>query len=122
MKINICTINRNCEEGRQLIYWDTEDKLLHTDLDPEAENGYPCETLESAADMAWMLWGNDPCGCWGFDWVTYSVKPEYIDDWVGDGPYEDVHLNAEEIGSMCRGWELSAEDVMDELDEDPADE
>lgn len=120
MKINICTINRNCEPGRQVIYWDTEDKLLHSDLDPEAENGYPCETLEAAADMARMLWEHD---CWGFEWITYSIKPEYLDNWAGgEGPYEDVHLNAGEIGSMCRGWEKSAEDVMDELDEDPADE
>jgi hypothetical protein len=115
MKINVCTIDRNCEEGRQLIYWDTEDKLLHSELEPEDENGYPCETLEDAADMAWALWKNG----WGFEWVTYSVKPEYLDNWAGDGPYETVALNVGEIGAMCRGWETTDyETIMNQLEEE----
>lgn len=114
MKINICTIDRNCEEGRQLIYWDTEDKLLHTDLDPEAENGYPCETLEAAADMAWMLWENG----WDFEWVNYSVKPEYLDQWGSDA-YTDTILNAGSIGACCRGWETTDyETIMNQLTEE----
>lgn len=114
MKINVCTIDRNCEEGRQLIYWDTEDKLLHSELNPEDENGYPCETLESAFDMAWSLWRNG----WGLEWVSYSIKPEYLDQWsAGGGPYEDVTLNAGEIGTICRGWETDAESIMDQLEE-----
>ena len=114
MKINVCTIDRNCEEGRQLIYWDTEDKRLHSELEPEDENGYPCETLENAADMAQMLWGNG----WGFEWVEYSIRPEYIDEWASDdGPYEDVTLNAADIGTICRGWGVPAESIMDQLEE-----
>ena len=115
MKINVCTIDRNYEEGRQLIYWDTEDKLLHSELEPEDENGYPCETLEAAGDMAWTLWGNG----WDFAWVEYSIRPEYIDEWCSDdGPYEGVTLNARDIGTICRGWGVPAESVMDQLTEE----
>ena len=116
MKINVCTIDRNCEPGRQIIYWDTEDLLLHSELEPEADTEYRCETLEDAANTAWDLWKNG----WGFEWVTYSVKPEYLDNWAGDGPYayETVALNVGEIGAICRGWETDAESIMDQLTEE----
>lgn len=111
MKINICTIDRNTEEGRQMIYWDTEDKLLHSELEPEDENGYPCETLEAAADMAWSLWGNG----WGFAWVMYGIKPNALDEW-GEDAYTDTLLNAGEIGAFCRGWDTTDyETIMDQL-------
>lgn len=111
MKINICTIDRNTEEGRQMIYWDTEDKRLHSELDPEDENGYPCETLEDAADMARELW---PFG-WNFEWIEYRIKPEHLDKW-GEDAYTDIILNAGEIGAFCRGWDTTDyEAIMDQL-------
>lgn len=72
MKINICTINLNDQEGRQTIYWDTEDKFLHSTADdPDQENPeYRCETIEEAQDTAFALWGNT----WGWDleWIEHD--------------------------------------------------
>lgn len=114
MKINVCTVDRNCEEGRQLIYWDTEDKLLHTDLDPEAENGYPCYVLEDAAYTAYAIWNPG----WNFEWIEYRIKPEYLDQW-GENAYTDTVLNAGEIGAFCRGWDTTDyETIMDQLTEE----
>lgn len=67
MKINICTINLNEQEGRQTIYWDTEDKLLHSDAEPDANTEYHCETIEEAQDTAQALWGWG--GGWDLDWI-----------------------------------------------------
>ena len=114
MKINICRIDLNTDDGRQTIYWDTEDKMLHSDADPEAEIGYQCKTLEDAADTAYGLWLEDHW--WHFEWVEYYVKPEYIDRW-GYDVYTDTLLNASQIGAFCRGWEMDAEDVMFQLEE-----
>lgn len=68
MKIGICEIDLNVGEGRQKIYWDTEDHLLHSnaDDDEECNDAYYCESLEDAIDTAWHLWG---CGVWGFEWI-----------------------------------------------------
>lgn len=67
MKINICTINLNEQEGRQTIYWDTDDKLLHSDADPDANTEYRCETIEAAQDTAHALW--DWGGGWDLEWI-----------------------------------------------------
>lgn len=67
MKINICTIRMNEGEGRQTIYWDTEDKLLHSDAEPEANTEYLCETKEEAQETANALWGWG--GEWGLEWA-----------------------------------------------------
>ncbi len=106
MTINICTIGLNTGTGRQTIFWDTEDHLLHTTTPlPEDETDeieYRCETLEEAADTAYALWQNG----WEFEWVYYSIKREFVDLWAaGTGPY-DVNLNASEIAAICRGWEV----------------
>ena len=68
MKTWICEIDLNEGEGRQKIYWDSEDHLLHSDADDDEENNdaYYCESLEDAQDTAWSLWG---CGAWGFEWI-----------------------------------------------------
>lgn len=113
MKINICTIDRNCEDGRQTIYWDSEDKLLHSELEPEADTEYRCETLEDAADTAYALWGKT--WGWNFEWVEYGIKPEFLDQW-GPDAYTDTTLNAGEIGAFCRGWEKDGTEVMDQLE------
>lgn len=73
MKRAICTIDINCKEGRQVIYWDTEDKMLHSELEPEAVIGYPCETLAKAKEMAFILWGND----WHFEWIDMVMFDVY---------------------------------------------
>lgn len=72
MKIDICTINLNGDEGRQTIYWDTEDKLLHSTADdPEQENPeYHCETIEEAQDTAHALWGWG--GGWDLEWIEHD--------------------------------------------------
>lgn len=67
MKISICTINLNEQEGRQTIYWDTEDKRLHSDAEPDANTEYHCETIEEAQDTAQALWGWG--GGWDLDWI-----------------------------------------------------
>lgn len=76
MKINICTINLNDQEGRQTIFWDTDDKLLHSTADdPDQENTeYRCETIEEAQDTANALWGNS----WGWDleWIEHDENME----------------------------------------------
>lgn len=70
MKINICTINLSAEEGRQTIYWDTEDKLLHSSAEPEANTEYRCETIEEAQETANALWN------WGTGWDLEWVEQE----------------------------------------------
>ena len=67
MKINLCTINLNEQEGRQTIYWDTEDKLLHSDADPDANTEYRCETIEEALETCQALWGWG--GGWDLEWI-----------------------------------------------------
>jgi hypothetical protein len=69
MKIEICTINMNEVEGRQTIYWDTEDKLLHSTADdPDNEcPEYSCESIEDAEDTAYQLWGKVPG--WDLEWI-----------------------------------------------------
>lgn len=67
MKINICTINMNEGEGRQTIYWDTEDKLLHSDAEPEANTEYRCENIQEAQETAHALWGWG--GGWDLEWI-----------------------------------------------------
>lgn len=67
MKIPVCIINMNEGDGRQMIYWDTEDKLLHSEVEPEADTEYRCETLEEANETAFALWGRD--SLWGFEWI-----------------------------------------------------
>lgn len=118
MTINICTIDLNDETGRQTIFWDTEDHLLHTNNplpeDETDETEYRCETLEEAASTAWDLWKNG----WGFEWVYYSAKSGYVDRWAGNGPCEQT-LNAGEIGAICRGWKVDPVTVMDQLEEAP---
>lgn len=67
MKIDICTINLNEGEGRQTIYWDTEDGLLHSSVEPDANTEYLCNTIEKAQETAHALWG---CGSgWGLEWI-----------------------------------------------------
>jgi len=67
MKRNICTINMNEGEGRQTIYWDSEDMRLHTYADPDADTEYRCETYEQAVDTANALWGRVPG--WDLEWI-----------------------------------------------------
>ena len=73
MKINICTINLNGEEGRQTIYWDTEDKRLHsTAEDPDADSTeYRCETLREAWETTNDLWnwGSAKGNGWDLEWI-----------------------------------------------------
>lgn len=66
MKINICSVNLNEGDGRQTIYWDTEDKYLHSTVDDENYEYY-CETFEDACDTAQMLWGQG-IG-WDLEWI-----------------------------------------------------
>lgn len=68
MKINICTIDMNEAPGRQVIYWDTDDKLLHSSAEPEAETEYRAETLEEAQEIAHSLW-NYPGSPWRLEWM-----------------------------------------------------
>ena len=65
----ICTINLNGVPGRQLIYWDTTDKLLHSDHDdPDEENPeYRCNTLEDAIDTARDLY--ERSSGWDLEWI-----------------------------------------------------
>ena len=65
MKKDICTINLEGKD-RQTIYWDTEDKLLHTDFDDSECYGVECETYEDACSLAYDLWGKTD---WSFEWV-----------------------------------------------------
>ena len=67
MKIDICTINLNEEEGRQTIYWDTEDGLLKSSVEPEANTEYHCSTIEEAQETAQALWGWG--GGWDLEWI-----------------------------------------------------
>lgn len=93
MKINICTINLNEEEGRQTIYLNTEDHLLYTDYDDTDCPSGPCYTIEEAADAAWSLWGKTPG--WDLEWIERDEDPLWYalmtgpddDDW-GTGTYD----------------------------------
>lgn len=67
MKISICTINMSEGEGRQTIYWDTDDKLLHSDAEPEAATDYSCDTIDEAQETAHALWGWG--GGWDLEWI-----------------------------------------------------
>lgn len=69
MKINLCTIDMNEGEGRQTIYWDAEDKLLHsTAADPDqSATDCRCETVEEAQETAWALWGRSG-STWSLEW------------------------------------------------------
>lgn len=112
MRINICTIDKNGEDGRQTIYWESNTGMIHTTEDQYEQIGTVYETLEEAADTAYELWQNG----WGFEWVEYVIKPEFLDKW-GPDAYTDTTLNASQIGAFCRGWEMDATEVMDQLEE-----
>ena len=96
MKIGICTINLNEEEGRQTIYWNTEDKLLYTDYDDSEAYGVEQKTIEEAQETAHALWGTTPG--WDLEWIE-NDGPAYdrdtfesmIYDFLADhgGEYED---------------------------------
>ena len=93
MKIDICTINLNEEEGRQTIYLNTADHLLHTDYDDTKCPSGPCYTITEAAEAAWSLWGNVPA--WDLEWIERDEDPLWYalmtgpddDDW-GTGTYD----------------------------------
>ena len=93
MKINICTINLNEEEGRQTIYLNTADHLLHTDYDDTECPSGPCYNIEDASKAAWSLWGNVPG--WNLEWIERDEDPLWYalltspddDDW-GTGTYD----------------------------------
>ena len=67
IKVDICTINMNEGEGRQTIYWDTNDKLLHTSYDGSECYGIKCNTVEEAWDLAYDLWFRTTIG-WNPEW------------------------------------------------------
>ena len=70
MKIRICTINLNEEEGRQTIYLNTEDHLLYTDYDDTECPSVPCYSIEDASEAAWSLWGKTPG--WDLEWIEHD--------------------------------------------------
>jgi hypothetical protein len=83
MKINICTIDMNDAPGRQVIYWDTDDKMLHSSADPDAETGYRAETLEEAHEIAHSLW-NYPGSPWRLEWAEEEMdNQKAIDAYIG---------------------------------------
>lgn len=68
-RIDICTILVNgSRTEHQTIYWDTEDKLLHSDIEPEGEGICPSETLEQAKEDAYALWAAGGV-FWDFEWI-----------------------------------------------------
>lgn len=69
-RVDICTINLNEGEGRQTIYLDPEDHLLHTDYDGSECYGLECYTLSEAQDAAWELWGKS--GYWFLEWIEHD--------------------------------------------------
>lgn len=79
MKINICTINLNEGAGRQTIYWDSEDKLLHTDYDDSEAYGAEFETLQRAEDAADYIW-RDPV--WGMEWTEFEPQDDEQHDYI----------------------------------------
>lgn len=68
-KIEICSIYHNNNGGRLKIYWDPETRRLYAD-DWNEVDGPKCETVESAEDYCWRLWGIDPVGVWDFEWAN----------------------------------------------------
>ena len=57
---DICTINLNIGEGRQTIYWNSEDHMLHTSYDGSVAWEAELETLDAAQKTAMMLYANSP--------------------------------------------------------------
>ena len=70
-RIDICTIDLNEGDGRQTIYWDTDDKLLHSDAEPDAETEYHCESIDEAQETAQALW-NYPGSPWFLEWIEHE--------------------------------------------------
>ena len=110
MNINICTIDRNCEPGRQTIYWNSYNGIIYTTVDPYDPSDLICESLEDATDLAYALWSRD----WHFEWCEYAIKPEYLDKW---GAVEGETVNAGYIAAIARGWDIDPVDIMDQLEE-----
>lgn len=110
MKIKICSIAMNIGEGRQDIYWDTEDQHLCCE-DEQMEN--TCSSLGNAADTAYQMWILPE---WEFQFAEYAVKPEYYSAW-GEDTDENTVLSPDAIADICRGWDVDPETVMDQLEE-----
>ena len=112
MTIKICSIAMNIGDGRQDIYWDSEKHCL---IDADGYTDYACDTLDAAVDMAFQLWD---APCWRMNLTRYYVKPEYLDKW-GEDTTESTMLLPHEIDSICRGWDVKPETIMDQLEEVP---
>lgn len=58
--VDICTISLNVGDGRQTIYWDSDDHLLHTSYDGSVAWDAELDTLSDAQETAMKLWANSP--------------------------------------------------------------
>ena len=71
MKYNLCTINLNEGEGRQTIYWDSDDHLLYSNAMDDAIDCPACGSIEEAQDVAQALWGRD--AAWDLEWIENDL-------------------------------------------------
>jgi hypothetical protein len=134
MKINICTIDTNDAPGRQVIYWDTDDKMLHSSADPDAETGYRAETLEEAQEIAHSLW-NYPGSPWHLEWAEDEMDNQKavdayigalgamqddvdaIQEYINNGAYEEVgpdEINWGHVGRL-NSIEYRLQEIVSEL-------
>lgn len=76
-RFEICEINLNEGEGRQVISWDTEDGMLYSSACDEAVDGYTYETLDEAVEACDVSWGrSDICGVWDLKWIEHDEMEE----------------------------------------------
>ncbi len=111
MNINICTINTLDHPGRQTVYWNAYDGCLYTSEDPYDPSDLVCGTLGDAIETARETWDEDG---WCFEWASYSVKPEFLDQW---GAIEGETFNVLQLADIARGWDVDPVDIMDQLEE-----
>lgn len=69
-RIDICTINLNCEEGRQTISYDTEDGMLYSSACEEPVSDLTFDNFNDAVEACDCMWGrSDITGAWDLEWI-----------------------------------------------------